>query len=353
MIISNNSTTPARALSTGKSTECVSVTHGTNSIKKYNTTSDVDLSDFRAFLITNNKSPATVRAYLYELGVFFRDGYDLTVDAVRQFMNGRAEMVAANQITACSYNKYVHAFKAAGVCYGVDCSFLHKMREVVPEFERLTKDEADAMIDVDPPPSFWGMYLLMMKNCGTRTSEIRCLKWSDIRNDFAILWKDKTGHQRKFSIGNATLERLSEYRKSCTTEYLFESTHRPGFPVSEAACMKEFRRRLELLGIKKVTRLHDFRHAYIDRQARTHPLKWVQQQVGHRSIVTTSRYLHPTDDDLRALQESDPWDSSTLAKRRKLELLAERAKELGILNDDAYIWKIQADGLHIDLKSEK
>jgi integrase len=56
--------------------------------------------------------------------------------------------------------------------------------------------------------------------------------------------------------------------------------------------------------------IYDFRHTRITRWAKVLPLPVVQRLAGHKSIATTMRYVHISDDDVRAAMAKEQEERS-------------------------------------------
>jgi integrase len=62
-------------------------------------------------------------------------------------------------------------------------------------------------------------------------------------------------------------------------------------------------------GVKRFV-IYDFRHTRITRWAKVLSLPVVQRLAGHTSIATTMRYVHISDDDVRAAMTKEQEDRS-------------------------------------------
>jgi len=90
---------------------------------------------------------------------------------------------------------------------------------------------------------------------------------------------------------------LREYWKVVRPQgiYLFPSKRDPAKPMDESAVQRAFRQTLDHLGWRKEVRVHTLRHCFA-----THLLELnvdagtIQMMMGHRSLLTTQRYLRVT-----------------------------------------------------------
>jgi site-specific recombinase XerD len=101
------------------------------------------------------------------------------------------------------------------------------------------------------------------------------------------------GNKDRYTVlSPIALESLRLYWKTYKPKYwLFENKN--GQPVPETTAQKIFKNALEKSGIKKNASIHTLRHSFA-----THMLEQgvslpiIQQLLGHKSLKTTSGYLH-------------------------------------------------------------
>jgi integrase/recombinase XerC len=90
-------------------------------------------------------------------------------------------------------------------------------------------------------------------------------------------------------------------------EYLIFPKNERSRPMDPSSFHRWFKRCLERAGLDSFP-LHELRHtADDDIFRRTGNLVAAQQLLGHKSIETTRRYLHPSDADLRAWMQIGAW----------------------------------------------
>lgn len=143
--------------------------------------------------------------------------------------------------------------------------------------------------------------LLCAVSTGMRRSELLNLLWTDVdlKNNTITVIDSKNYDFRVISINPALKEELIRIKENCSSEYVF------GFnahPVKEIK--RSFETALRRSGIP-ICRFHDLRHTF----ATTLVMKGVdlatlQELLGHKSILMTKRYSHPTQEHKKKAVES-------------------------------------------------
>jgi site-specific recombinase XerD len=136
--------------------------------------------------------------------------------------------------------------------------------------------------------------LMITYSAGLRVSETRHLKISDIDSSRMLLRVEQAkGHKDRYAVlSPIALELLRTYWKLYKPKkWLFEN--KDGQPVPERTAQKIFMNAVEKTDIKKHASIHTLRHSFA-----THLLEQgvslpiIQQLLGHKSLKTTSGYLH-------------------------------------------------------------
>jgi len=137
-------------------------------------------------------------------------------------------------------------------------------------------------------------FLMITYSAGLRLSEACHLKISDIDSSRMLVRVEQAkGCKDRYAVlSPIALELLRVYWKTYKPKHwLFEnSTHQP-VPITTAQCI--FKNALEKSGVKKKVGIHSLRHSFA-----THLLEQgvslpiIQQLLGHKSLRTTSVYLH-------------------------------------------------------------
>jgi site-specific recombinase XerD len=137
-------------------------------------------------------------------------------------------------------------------------------------------------------------FLMITYSSGLRVGEVRHLKISDIDSSRMLIRIEQAkGHKDRYAVlSPIALDLLRVYWKVYKPKYwLFEN--KDGQPVPETTAQTIFKNALEKSGVKKTASIHTLRHSFA-----THMLEQgvslpiIQQLLGHKSLKTTSGYLH-------------------------------------------------------------
>ncbi|HFE32458.1 MAG TPA: integrase [Gammaproteobacteria bacterium] len=167
-----------------------------------------------------------------------------------------------------------------------------KRPQRIPEL--LTREEVGRIINACENPKH-RMMLITCYGCGLRVSELVSIKVTHIDGERKLLRVEqgKGGKDRLVTLSDGLLQQLRGYwRASHPTVYLFPR-YRPDRALSVTTAQKAFTQSKRQAGIEKVGGIHALRHAYA-----THllagglPVQQLQQQLGHRDIHSTLRYVH-------------------------------------------------------------
>jgi site-specific recombinase XerD len=136
--------------------------------------------------------------------------------------------------------------------------------------------------------------LMTIYSGGLRLGEATQLKVSDIDSErMTIKVRGKGDKDRYTLLGNRTLNILRIYWKAYhPRDWLFPSK-RLDIPLSHSSVQKAFKEALLRSGVKKQASVHTLRHSFA-----THLLEsgadlyHIQRLLGHKSLQTTTVYLH-------------------------------------------------------------
>lgn len=175
-------------------------------------------------------------------------------------------------------------------------------------------------------PRTWGIYhkwvdrrkydffFELLACMGLRKFEALGLKVGDFdfTEDILRINHGKGNKSRMIPIPKSLGARLKAWfdeRGSKPTEWVFNS--RRGTKIGYATMKDELTKRAKILGIKKRTYMHLFRHCFITELIKSEvaALK-VARIVGHNSLNTTMRYTHLVIDDLKEPIEKHPLNFS-------------------------------------------
>lgn len=136
--------------------------------------------------------------------------------------------------------------------------------------------------------------LTTVYSAGLRLSEVCKLKPADIdSNRMLIRVRHAKGNKDRYTILSLiALQLLREYwQKYRPKEWLFETA--PSVAISERTVQEIFHHALDKTNIQKKVGIHSLRHSFathLMEQGVSLPI--IQQLLGHRSLKTTSIYMH-------------------------------------------------------------
>lgn len=139
-------------------------------------------------------------------------------------------------------------------------------------------------------------FLQALYSSGCRVSELCAVRWADVLErpdgNAELLIFGKGGRNRRVGISADTLRLMKQQRTD--SEHVF--TTRTGRPLDRTTAHRIIKRAAQRAGIQRPVSAHWLRHSHA-----THALERganpaaVQEQLGHSSLHTTTRYAHATD----------------------------------------------------------
>lgn len=154
--------------------------------------------------------------------------------------------------------------------------------------------------------------LMLTYSAGLRLHEVKSLKIRDIDSQrMMVRVVQAKGCKDRYTIlSPVALEMLREYwKKYRPGVWLFE-TH-PGRAMADRTVQKVFKNSMAKAGIKKEAGIHSLRHSFathLMEQGVSLPI--IQQLLGHKSLRTTSGYLHVQQYSVHAVKS--PLDTLSL-----------------------------------------
>lgn len=242
-------------------------------------------------------SPKTIDAYLESLSALskhYNSAPDLlTIVQIRDYIH---HQITVKKLSKSWMNQLVSALK---ILY---CQVLKRDWDPIdiPRPRReiklpvvFSKDEVKAIINVTRNLKHRTL-LMLTYSAGLRLSEVKNLKIGDIdsqRMQIKIL-QAKGYKDRWVVLSPLVLVMLRQYWKMYhPSTWLFET--KPGKSLADKTVQSIFKNALRKSGVKKDAGIHSLRHSFA-----THlmeqgvALPVIQQMLGHKSIRTTSVYLH-------------------------------------------------------------
>lgn len=159
--------------------------------------------------------------------------------------------------------------------------------------EIFSRPELEALFQATPDRKRRTL-LMTAYGAGLRVGELVRLKVSDIDSArMAIRVNQGKGDQDRYTIlSPRLLKELRDYwRQYRPSQWLFPGSSGSG-PISTGAAQKIFYRAREAAGIRKRAGIHVLRHCFASHLLEAGiDLHTIQTLLGHRSILTTTRYL--------------------------------------------------------------
>lgn len=178
-----------------------------------------------------------------------------------------------------------------------------RTREKLPVV--LDPDEAQRLLAVERSPVA-RMCATLMYSCGLRISEALNLQVSDIDSQRMVLIvrQGKGNKDRQVPLPQRTLQLLRAYwREYRPKTWLFVTPD--GRPLPDHSVRYFLKKARQDAEIRKRVSAHTLRHSYATNlMARGVDVRVIQALLGHRSLKTTTVYLHLTSSVMRPVQEA-------------------------------------------------
>lgn len=283
------------------------------------------LADFSEYLISLDRSPATVRGYLTDLSVFSRWlARDLTTLGPADVREYRASLLKAGA-AAQTVNRKLAAIAAFGnwaaqnkILPGNPALNIKSVETVSLAPKWLDKKQRNALVQAMKDdlqkariryPRLWllrlrdAVVVTLLLNTGLRVSEVSNLRVSDIlmteRKAALTVRAGKGGKQRSVPINSEARRLLDEWisiRPDSGNEILFLGQR--GEKMQVRSVQLAVSRLADLAGLKGVTPhicRHTFAKSLLDNGV---TLEKVAALLGHESLDTTRLYVTPGERDL-------------------------------------------------------
>ena len=168
-----------------------------------------------------------------------------------------------------------------------------KREKRLPKY--LTPDQVNELISCTSCRKHQIM-LMMFYSTGLRLSELRMLKWEDIKFTEGIIHveKGKGGKDRLVILQEEMSLMLQAYRKNqpALQQYIFEG-RTAGVPIAPRSVQWAFINARKKAGLPKWVTPHVLRHSYATTLLKNGTdLLTLKELLGHKKLATTTRYLH-------------------------------------------------------------
>lgn len=255
-----------------------------------------------------NYSPKTIQAYgrcIRDFCVFLKGNEPDDGQSVRNFLLTLKERPLAAQ----TFNLYVNSIRF--LYKNILKKFLTVDVKSARRTQRLpivlSKNEIEAMIQSTVNPKH-KLLLALSYGAGLRVSETVRLRVCDVNIDQSTLFihQGKGRKDRMTIIPQKLINLVVQYLAGKNSHDLLFVSERGG-RLNERTAQKIFDTALEKTTITKPASFHSLRHSFA-----THLLengvdiRYVQELLGHSSIITTQRYTHVTQSSLRKIKS--PFD---------------------------------------------
>lgn len=252
-----------------------------------------NLKQFETFLfLTRGLSSDTVNRTIRLLNTLERECDVFDKESLQNFLIGKL-----NKLSAAGYNQYVkvlrryYDFKKFN---DKDFEFLKYLNEKPKQRILLRDEEIEKLINLDPPPSRFGVFWTLLAYCGARPGEIRQLKQEDFDLNSGVVYFHTTKTQsRKAPLLPFLIDGIQKYLNSLNTDLLFPSIENNGRPFTEPIYMKDWHRRIKKIGANPYAKPYGLRHSFLTNSLGNGAnLFAIQDIVGHVSANTTRMYYH-------------------------------------------------------------
>jgi len=258
------------------------------------------LQQLRLDLQLRNLSPATIDNYLWivlNLAKFLKR--PLESCNVADLRNYAAHLKVERKVSTSYYNVAIAALRfwfTRSLKRPLPWGQLPSGKRETTLPEVLSPEETSLMLNY-PEQSLKSKTLLHAAYAGgLRVSELVRLRIADIDSQRMLIriQKGKGGKDRYVMLSPALLELLRGYWKAYRpTDWLFFPRNDRSRPLNKRSVQLKFMAIRKAVGITKKASPHTLRHSFA-----THLLEHgtdlvvIQSLLGHRSISTTTRYLH-------------------------------------------------------------
>jgi site-specific recombinase XerD len=266
-----------------------------------------------------NYSSQTIRLYLQHVAKFaqhfHRSPDQLAAEDIRQY---QLFLIQEKKLAWSSYNQIVCALR---FFYAKVLKRAFLLQDIpfprtVQKLPLILSQEEVARILTAPPHLKSRALLMTIYAAGLRRSEVASLRVRDIDSARMTITvhQGKGQKDRVVMLSPVLLEMLRRYwRHQKPKEWLFPG-EKPDQPISGNDVFAVFHNAVRRAGITKKVCPHSLRHSFATHLLESGTdLRTIQILLGHRSLKTTSRYLHVSQQQVRATVS--PLDNLDLRRK--------------------------------------
>jgi integrase/recombinase XerD len=265
-----------------------------------------------------NYCAGTIRLYLHHVAAFaqhfHRSPDQLGAEEIRRY---QLFLIHEKKLAWSSYNQIVCALR---FFYAKTLKRTFLLQDIpFPRSEQrlplILSPEEVAQILTAPPHLKSRALLMTIYAAGLRRSEVAGLRVRDIDSARRTITvhQGKGRKDRVVMLSPVLLDTLRQYwRQHKPKEWLFPGDN-PGQPISGNDIFMVFHNAVRRAGITKKVSPHSLRHSFATHLLESGTdLRTIQILLGHRSLKTTARYLHVSQQQVRTI--ASPLDSLDLTK---------------------------------------
>lgn len=253
------------------------------------------------------KAPKTIDRYVSsvaELAAFYNRSPDkISLEEIRSYVH---HLIKVRKVAYSTCNSKVVAirffYREVLAQENLDLRIPTKRSGRLPE--PLSRGEIRRLLDATANLKHRAI-LMTVYGGGLRVSELVHLLPRDIHSErMLIRVVQGKGRKDRYTLLSARLlKELREYWCECRPKtWLFEGAH-PGRHVSVSTVQQIFNQAKARAGVERGKGIHSLRHSFATHlmEARA-PLPVIQRLMGHKSLQTTSVYLHVTAQHMNNIQ---------------------------------------------------
>ena len=264
------------------------------------------LSILKYYLKNKQISKETIQSHIYRSAIILGNKRRWSLNEAKLFVLNRAE---ERDYKASTINKWIQTFNHLNKSLGWRWKTnLTKIKENNNPPEMMSLEESLKFYRLNTTPK-WNLIIKLQMTTGARPSEILRLKRKDVDTERRIITitKTKINTSRILVIQDFLIGEIKAFIKSkkLKRDDLMFSYLNYRQPLSEQALIKEYKKRLRILGIDKNVRPYSLRHAYLTRMAGEINMALLMELAGHKNAKTTLRYVHNNEFALKKASEKD------------------------------------------------